>query len=300
VKIGKTQRDPTERAKELSSATGVPTPFVVVYQCEFQDCYKAELFIHTKLERYRVSNNREFFQLPINIAVDTVLEAKNILDKSRNPFDILGDSDNLDGDSPASDDILDLLTIGDEKDPGNELFEAAEFYYYGLGDTIQDYYEAFKLYQKAARLGSAEAYLQMGVMCRDGQGCSKDNRRALEYLKEGIKLGNDECWAEMAKIYNSEGHKSNEEKCWSKYFLSEQFTSFSFRRSWDVYNYVKHAIEQNSPIEYKDQIRKVKSEVLKNINYLANQTQEDGDYQPSTKKSLIERYKKEFMVIKEL
>lgn len=31
VKIGKTQRNPEDRSKELSSATGVPTPFTVVY-----------------------------------------------------------------------------------------------------------------------------------------------------------------------------------------------------------------------------------------------------------------------------
>ncbi len=29
VKIGKTEREPEERAKELSASTGVPTPFMV-------------------------------------------------------------------------------------------------------------------------------------------------------------------------------------------------------------------------------------------------------------------------------
>jgi hypothetical protein len=29
IKVGKTARDPKERAKELSQATGVPTPFMV-------------------------------------------------------------------------------------------------------------------------------------------------------------------------------------------------------------------------------------------------------------------------------
>jgi len=38
VKIGKTKRDPTERINELSSATGVPTPFILVYKEFFNDC----------------------------------------------------------------------------------------------------------------------------------------------------------------------------------------------------------------------------------------------------------------------
>lgn len=74
VKIGKTTRDPYERAKELSSATGVPTPFVVVYYKPFKDCHFAEKTIHQYLEKkgYRVSNNREFFSMSIPEAIDVV------------------------------------------------------------------------------------------------------------------------------------------------------------------------------------------------------------------------------------
>ena len=46
VKIGKTTKDPEERAKELSSATGVATPFIVVYKRVFNDCSIAESLIH--------------------------------------------------------------------------------------------------------------------------------------------------------------------------------------------------------------------------------------------------------------
>lgn len=79
VKIGKTQKSPDERARALSTASGVPAPFVVVYQAYFQDCYKAEQFVHSKLEKFRVSNNREFFQVAIHEAVDAIIEAKNNL-----------------------------------------------------------------------------------------------------------------------------------------------------------------------------------------------------------------------------
>ena len=74
VKIGKTTRDPYERAKELSSATGVPTPFVVVFYKPFKDCHYAEKVIHQYLEKkgYRVNNNREFFNMSIPEAIDVV------------------------------------------------------------------------------------------------------------------------------------------------------------------------------------------------------------------------------------
>jgi hypothetical protein len=90
VKIGKTQRDPDERAKELSSATAVPEPFFVIYQAFFNDWDKAEIFVHTKLEKFRVANNREFFKVAIPIAVDTIIEAKNYYAQSENIFGSLG------------------------------------------------------------------------------------------------------------------------------------------------------------------------------------------------------------------
>lgn len=78
VKIGKTTREPEERAKELSAATGIPTPFIVVYSCLFESCTEAESFVHTYLESngFRVASNREFFEIPINLGIDAVIKAK--------------------------------------------------------------------------------------------------------------------------------------------------------------------------------------------------------------------------------
>lgn len=264
VKIGKTRRNPDERAKELSSGTGVLAPFIVVYQSFFQDCDKAEIFIHSRLEEYRTAKNREFFQLPIYLAINTVLEAKKILEDLQNDLYELSNSNY----EESEDDIFNVLIPEETSDPGSEIFEAAEAYYYGLGDTLQDYDEAFNLYHKAARLGSAEAYLQLGCMCRDGEGHSKDNRCALEFFREGIKHGNDECWAEMAQIFYLEGHKSNEEKCWSKYFSSKSFDNFSFRRSIAIYNYIKNCLLEVRDVAHKEQIMQVREEVVDFISQL--------------------------------
>ena len=74
VKIGMTTKDPNERAKELSSATGVPTPFILVYYKPFKNCYLTEQKIHQFLESkgYRVKSNREFFSMPTNLAINVV------------------------------------------------------------------------------------------------------------------------------------------------------------------------------------------------------------------------------------
>lgn len=78
VKIGKTERDPDERAKELSGATGIPTPFAVAYAEWFQDCSAAEDYVHALLEQkgFRVARNREFFCAPLKAAIQAIMKAK--------------------------------------------------------------------------------------------------------------------------------------------------------------------------------------------------------------------------------
>jgi hypothetical protein len=67
VKVGLTNRSPGERVAELSSATGVPTPFELVYDVLVPDSLEAEQFIHSHLTAlgYRLTDNREFFRAPI-------------------------------------------------------------------------------------------------------------------------------------------------------------------------------------------------------------------------------------------
>lgn len=78
LKVGKTNRSPAERARELSAATGVPTPFLVVYEEYFRDCNSAEKYVHTRLEAdgYRHTENREFFSAPPKVVIDAVMEAR--------------------------------------------------------------------------------------------------------------------------------------------------------------------------------------------------------------------------------
>ncbi len=69
LKIGRTERDPDGRAVEISRATGVPTPFEVVWWSESVDCHLAESILHHHLDRYRTNATREFFDLEIDEAI---------------------------------------------------------------------------------------------------------------------------------------------------------------------------------------------------------------------------------------
>ena len=80
LKIGKTNRNPTERAQELSSSSGVPTEFNVVFDVFMPDCDTGEKEVHEKLKKYRAASNREFFELTIDVAKEVTIEiaAKHI------------------------------------------------------------------------------------------------------------------------------------------------------------------------------------------------------------------------------
>ena len=61
-KVGWTSGDAESRAKQLSSATGVPISFVVVESWKHKDAEALEKSVHAMLEPYRMNDRREFFQ----------------------------------------------------------------------------------------------------------------------------------------------------------------------------------------------------------------------------------------------
>lgn len=61
-KIGMTTTSPDVRAKELSSATGVPYPFKVEAAFHCDDPSGSESSIHESLSDYRINDSREFFK----------------------------------------------------------------------------------------------------------------------------------------------------------------------------------------------------------------------------------------------
>lgn len=60
-KVGLTRRSADERAKELSSATGVPLPFNVLASHEVGNCGAIEAEVHRRLDDRRLNDRREYF-----------------------------------------------------------------------------------------------------------------------------------------------------------------------------------------------------------------------------------------------
>ena len=72
LKIGYTKLKPEERATQISSATGVPTPYKVEWAYK---CFNGEIverMTHEKLKAFRVNNRKEFFQISLEEAKDNI------------------------------------------------------------------------------------------------------------------------------------------------------------------------------------------------------------------------------------
>ena len=74
-KVGWTSGDAEARARQLSSATGVPTSFVVVESWKHEDAEALEKSVHAMLEPYRINDRREFFQASYH-SIKSIVEAE--------------------------------------------------------------------------------------------------------------------------------------------------------------------------------------------------------------------------------
>lgn len=211
VKIGKTTKYPEERARELSVATGVPTPLVVVYRAFFQDCASAETFVHTLLIDKRLSSNKEFFRTTTTDAVNAIIQAERRFNSGPNGDDTT---------KTKSDDIS-SATTGSSEEIWRDVLETADAYYYGWDDNIlQDYEEALRLYKQAAKLGCSEAYRKIGDMYKWDEGVNEDKKQALYYYQLGAQNGDGACWGEMAICYFENKEQGNSDKCWVKFLTN--------------------------------------------------------------------------------
>lgn len=77
LKIGRTDRRPEARARELAASTGVPSEFCVEFSVLVADSMSAERFVHKTLEDkgYRNSKNREFFSVSLEEASEVIRQA---------------------------------------------------------------------------------------------------------------------------------------------------------------------------------------------------------------------------------
>jgi hypothetical protein len=68
VKIGMTKRSVDGRVREINKATGIPTPWIPVYSFRCYASHILERRVHEHLSNYRVSEDREMFNVTSNTA----------------------------------------------------------------------------------------------------------------------------------------------------------------------------------------------------------------------------------------
>lgn len=210
VKVGKTERDPERRAQELSSATGVPTPFIVGYSVFVQDCDAAEVFVHVLLtERgHRIANNREFFNASLNDVVKILIECQarfEILDVTPTITEI--ESPLMSEEESTETLIQSLLS------EGNNFRD-------GTGGSFIDHVAAKERYESASKLGSAEATCTLGEHLIDAESPIYDLRSGALILQKAVQQGYPafRAYVILGGAYIEAGQTRNAEIAYTKAF----------------------------------------------------------------------------------
>jgi hypothetical protein len=68
LKIGYTSQCVKERARQISSTTGVPVAYKTLFSFKTIHCKDVESLVHKKLDKYRVNESREFFKCSAGMA----------------------------------------------------------------------------------------------------------------------------------------------------------------------------------------------------------------------------------------
>jgi T5orf172 domain len=198
VKIGRTEGDTQTRADQLSSATGVPSPFVVAFEQYFEDVVAAEMSVHAFLEAsgHRQSARREFFAITPTEAITAILRARTELANSE-----------VDGRTDGVDD--------DTSEQQRQALHDAEAYYLFTDPCLRDPKKAVRLYRLAAALGSVDAMLRAGKIYRDD---FEDLTSAESWFREAALRGSVVALAELAMTYGRSGKRDLEIRCWNQFF----------------------------------------------------------------------------------
>lgn len=120
VKIGRTERVPSARMKELQS-TGVPEPFEVAYYALVENAKHVERCAHDQLVRYRKQSNREFFAVSVHAAVRVIRDIEKPKHESES-HEILSQL----VDSTGSEHMIELISRHNIESEESELSEFAK------------------------------------------------------------------------------------------------------------------------------------------------------------------------------
>lgn len=272
IKIGKTTKEPEERAKELSSATGVATPFIVVYKRLFNNCHLAESIIHSHFteQGYRINDSREFFSTPIDEAINFIVSL----------------SDHFDNDPYQEE-----QNITDNEDLKETFYNLALDYQFGNNNTFIDYDKAIEYYQKAADLGHFGAYNSIGQIY---EFYLKNEKKAIEYYKLSVDRGYFLSYIRLGIIFLSSKQYFSEENqyiAWNSFIqtikdIDNNLKDLLYKDiSSGLYDLILHYQLYNKPIP-NDWINILSSYKLGILDYAIeeyNKKKSDYDYKYNQK-----------------
>jgi hypothetical protein len=88
-KVGFTERSPRARMEELGKSTSVPGDFDLICYAEYENPRDREQEIHSLLEKFRVTPDREFFKCDLMHITNLVMdeeEALSLCEHQMHPF----------------------------------------------------------------------------------------------------------------------------------------------------------------------------------------------------------------------
>lgn len=298
VKIGLTRRSPEERLDELSRATGVPTPFILVYKEQFNDCVRAEKLIHSILEERgeRVSSNREFFKTETSEAIKVIQQVKN------------NDGEIVSSNYAEQSDIW-----YDDKPISKDYLEKGIDYLNGYGNYLQDYDRAIEYLEKAGELGEAQAYYELGNLFIDTgkeDEVTLDVKKAIKYFEKGRVLTgkySNYCNAGLAlcyvndyftytKIKNYTKNDANAEKCWEWFFNNLDFNNSDYLAGSHIHDCLNHFLVNNEVSSvYKNKLDVIATPFITKCRYDQYNKVKDFSLSEDILQYLLRKFKKNQM-----
>lgn len=270
VKVGFTTNEPEHRAKELSSATGVPTPYLVAYKEFFSDCKEAEKQVHQLLEEKetRINPNREFFEVELSEVVRVI--------------NLVKQSSPLSTQSSTKDDIQ-----SHHDDIAELLFEEGLAYLNGDGDFFQNTEIGLEKLEKSLKLKNTKAAQILSKVYLEGDLVRQDLKKAMRYSEQQISIQPScEAYLSLARCYAENQNLQNTLKALFFALKNAQDSELS-ANGFDIFSWIYDLLTLNNyhlddavnnPLNYQDIFEKVFEKEISNFEFIDYENFERIDF----------------------
>lgn len=249
VKIGRTERNPEDRRKEISAATGVPTPFNLIHSAYFEDCHFAEKKLHERLfqEGKRTTKNKEFFDIDVDKAIFVVDEIAKELNSNNN-----------------------------NKENVKEIIGMGIKWLYGDSETLRNENRALEYFERAAFIGSPVGSYWAGICSENISNKTRRKedkkhwqQRALNHYRNAMDKKYTKSFAKASWIYRKFDQKSEADNAWSDFL---KLVNNSEKIDKDIAKWINKWIGQQIEWGHKNKIskqisiKKHKKTFIENLN----------------------------------